>query len=84
MMYNVEQVVLALPGMMTRLSLFNQNVVYVEDALGWVLPILLDARPSWEVLEQHLSNRTIRNGLTLCRPSTQSSRINLPAKVRED
>lgn len=60
MMYNVEQVVLALPGMMTRLSLFNQNVVYVEDALGWVLPILLDARPSWEVLEQHLSKHTSR------------------------
>lgn len=50
MVYNVEQAVLTLPGMITRLSLFNQNTVYVEDALGWVLPILLDARPSWEVL----------------------------------
>jgi hypothetical protein len=45
----IEQAMLMLPGMLSRLTLFKHNVAYIEDALGWNLPILLDSRPSWEV-----------------------------------
>jgi hypothetical protein len=45
----IEQGILMLHGMMSRLSLYNCNTVYIEDALGWTLPIILDSHPSWEV-----------------------------------
>lgn len=47
--YNIEQVILTLPEMISRLSLYKHNTVYIEDALGWKLPVILDAHPSWEV-----------------------------------
>jgi hypothetical protein len=37
-----------LQGIM-RLGVYSHNAVYIEDALGWMLPIMLDAQPSWEV-----------------------------------
>jgi hypothetical protein len=35
--------------MISGLSLYKHNTVYIEDALGWKFPIILDAHPSWEV-----------------------------------
>lgn len=45
----IEQGVNMLHGMIPRLSMHNHNTVYIEDALGWTIPIILDANPSWDV-----------------------------------
>ncbi|KAI1843081.1 hypothetical protein JX266_010770 [Neoarthrinium moseri] len=48
---NIEQVVLTLPSMIARLSVYsNNNTVFIEDAFGWKIPVLLDTQPSWETV----------------------------------
>jgi hypothetical protein len=70
---SIEQGVTMLHGI-TRLGVYNHNTVYTEDALGWMLPIILDAQPSWEVSYSYALAFTI-GGLTVtdCPLNTQRS-----------
>jgi hypothetical protein len=43
---------LILPDTIARLSLYNGKMVYIEDALGWTVPVLLDSYTSWEVIKR--------------------------------
>jgi hypothetical protein len=60
--FSIEQAILMLPMTISRLSLFKGNVTYIEDALGWTLPILLDANPSWETVHSILYDQFVRHG----------------------
>lgn len=50
-----------LPLAVSTLSL-SEGVMYIEDALGWTLPILLDAHPSWETVHSILYDQFVKHG----------------------
>ncbi|KAI1327118.1 hypothetical protein F5Y16DRAFT_399667 [Xylariaceae sp. FL0255] len=58
---NIEQEIFTLPG---RINSFTGNIAYIEDALGWTLPVLLDYCPSWEtihsIIKDHFVHRAYR------------------------
>lgn len=58
---SIDQGVTMLHGI-TRLGVYNHNTVYIEDALGWMLPIILDAQPSWETVHSILKDQFVRHG----------------------
>lgn len=41
-------------GTIRSLGVTSQNILYVEDALGWVIPIPLDIMRSWDVSQSSL------------------------------
>ncbi|KAI0143151.1 hypothetical protein GGR57DRAFT_484366 [Xylariaceae sp. FL1272] len=49
---------LAIPS---RIGLSYENVVYIEDALGWILKIPIDIRPSWETIHSIIRDQFMHN-----------------------
>ena len=45
---NIDNGMEFLLGSIRNLNLTSQNTLYLEDALGWVVPIPLDIIRSWE------------------------------------
>ncbi|KAF2430873.1 hypothetical protein EJ08DRAFT_697081 [Tothia fuscella] len=59
---SIRQGVLMIQEMMSTLSLHNHNIVYVEDALGWKIPVILDAHPSWTTVHSILQDQFAQHG----------------------
>ncbi|KAI1263575.1 hypothetical protein F5Y18DRAFT_122145 [Xylariaceae sp. FL1019] len=59
-MSNIEQGIqlLSIPR---RIDPSYENVVYIEDALGWILKVPVDIRPSWETVHSMIRDQFMHN-----------------------